>query len=163
MLLEMVLANHVFVLCSLSSSPDVTSVRTGSAVPSAFEAASQVVLVMKDLPVNVGDIRDAGSIPGAGRPPLEEGTATHSSTLAWRMPWAEEPGGLQSMKSQSWTQLKRLNTKTQDAMESMSEGMGGLEDGLVGASDFPRKGVTPQDMFLKNQGCKRQKHYKTYF
>ena len=31
---------------------------------------------------------------------LEEGMATHSSTLAWRIPWAEEPGGLQSMGSQ---------------------------------------------------------------
>ena len=28
---------------------------------------------------------------------LEEGTATHSSLLAWRIPWTEEPGGLQSM------------------------------------------------------------------
>ena len=32
--------------------------------------------------------------------PLEEGMATHSSILAWRIPWREEPGGLQSMKSQ---------------------------------------------------------------
>ena len=32
--------------------------------------------------------------------PLEEGTATHSSILAWRVPWTEEPGGLQSMGSQ---------------------------------------------------------------
>ena len=32
--------------------------------------------------------------------PLEEGIATHSSILAWRIPWAEEPGGLQSMGSQ---------------------------------------------------------------
>ena len=31
--------------------------------------------------------------------------ATHSSTLAWRIPWTEEPGGLQSMGSQSWTRL----------------------------------------------------------
>ena len=29
--------------------------------------------------------------------PLEEGMATHSSVLAWRIPWTEEPGGLQSM------------------------------------------------------------------
>ena len=29
--------------------------------------------------------------------PLEEGMAAHSSILAWRMPWTEEPGGLQSM------------------------------------------------------------------
>ena len=32
---------------------------------------------------------------------LEEETATHSSILAWRIPWTEEPGGLQSMESQS--------------------------------------------------------------
>ena len=32
--------------------------------------------------------------------PLEEGMATHSSILAWRIPWAEEPGGLQSTGSQ---------------------------------------------------------------
>ena len=38
--------------------------------------------------------RDAGSIPGSGR---EKGMATHSSTLAWRIPWTEELGGLQSM------------------------------------------------------------------
>ena len=33
--------------------------------------------------------------------PLEEGMATHSSILAWRIPWTEEPRGLQSMRSQS--------------------------------------------------------------
>ena len=32
--------------------------------------------------------------------PLEKGMVTHSSTLAWRIPWTEEPGGLQSMGSQ---------------------------------------------------------------
>ena len=37
--------------------------------------------------------------------PLEEGTATHSSILAWRVPWTEEPGGLQPMGSQSQTRL----------------------------------------------------------
>ena len=36
---------------------------------------------------------------------LEKEMATHSSTLAWRIPWTEEPGGLQSMGSQSLTQL----------------------------------------------------------
>ena len=33
----------------------------------------------------------------AGEEPLEKGTATHSSVLTWRVPWTEEPGGLQSM------------------------------------------------------------------
>ena len=32
--------------------------------------------------------------------PLEEGWATHSSVLVWRIPWTEEPGGLQSLRSQ---------------------------------------------------------------
>ena len=32
--------------------------------------------------------------------PLEKGLATHSSILAWRIPWIEEPGGMQSMGSQ---------------------------------------------------------------
>ena len=43
--------------------------------------------------------RDPGLIPG-WEDPLEKGTATHSSTRAWRIPWTEEPGGLQSMGSQ---------------------------------------------------------------
>ena len=37
--------------------------------------------------------------------PLEKGMATHSSILAWRLPWTQEPGGLQSMGSQSRTRL----------------------------------------------------------
>ena len=36
---------------------------------------------------------------------LEREMATHSSILAWRIPWTEEPGRLQSMGSQSWTRL----------------------------------------------------------
>ena len=39
----------------------------------------------------------------------EEGTATHSSILAWRIPWTEEPGGLESIGSQSQTQQKQLS------------------------------------------------------
>ena len=35
--------------------------------------------------------------------PLEKGTATHSSILAWRIPWTEEPGGLQSAGSQRFS------------------------------------------------------------
>ena len=38
--------------------------------------------------------------------PLEEGMGTHSSILAWRIPWTEEPGSLQSMGMQSQIQLK---------------------------------------------------------
>ena len=45
---------------------------------------------------NAGDINDVGSVPGS-EDPLEEGMATHSSVLAWRIPWTEEPGGLRSI------------------------------------------------------------------
>ena len=37
--------------------------------------------------------------------PLEKRMAIHSSILVWRNPWTEEPGRLQSIASQSWTQL----------------------------------------------------------
>ena len=37
--------------------------------------------------------------------PLEKGMTIHSSILAWRIPWTEEPGGLQSIGSQSQTGL----------------------------------------------------------
>ena len=58
-----------------------------------------MALIVKDLPLNAGDVRDIGSIPGSGRSP-GGGHGNPSSILAWRIPWAEEPGGLQSMKLQ---------------------------------------------------------------
>ena len=42
--------------------------------------------------------------------PLEEEMATHSSILAWRIPWTGQPGGLQFMGSQSQTQLSDKHT-----------------------------------------------------
>ena len=55
--------------------------------------------MVKTPPANTGDIRDMGSILG-WEDPLEQGMATHFSILAWRVPWTEEPGGLQSTGSQ---------------------------------------------------------------
>ena len=53
-----------------------------------------MALVVKTVPAHT---RDPSSIPVLG---LEKGTATHSSILAWRIPWTEEPGRIQSMGSQ---------------------------------------------------------------
>ena len=64
----------------------------------------QVPTVVKNLPANAGDARDVDSILGQ-KNPLKEEMATHSSILAWRIQWTQEPGGLQSMGSQSWTWL----------------------------------------------------------
>ena len=55
--------------------------------------------MVKNPPANAGDARDKGSIPGSGIS-LEEGMASHSSILAWRIPRAEEPDGPQSSGSQ---------------------------------------------------------------
>ena len=61
----------------------------------------------KESACNVGDL---GSIPGLGRSP-GEGVATHLSIVAWRIPWTEEPGGLQSLGLQSQTRLSDLKKK----------------------------------------------------
>ena len=67
----------------------------------------QVALVVKNLLVKAGD---AGSILG-GEDRLEEGMATHSSVLAWRIPQTKEPGGLWSVESQRET-AEGLSTRT---------------------------------------------------
>ena len=56
--------------------------------------------MVKNLPTNAGDIRDTGSIPGSGRSTGASSIATHSSILAWGIPWTEEQGRLQSIESQ---------------------------------------------------------------
>ena len=59
-----------------------------------------MVLLVKNPPANAGDVRDMGLMPGSGwEDPLEEEMATHSSILAWTVPWTEEPGRLWSTGS----------------------------------------------------------------
>ena len=48
---------------------------------------------------NAGEVRDTGLIPES-EDHLEKEMTTHSGTLAWRIPWTEGPGGLQSIESQ---------------------------------------------------------------
>ena len=69
-----------------------------------------MALVVKNPPVNAGDLEMW--IWSLGQEdPLEEGVATHSSILAWRIPRTAEPSGLQSIASQraGWTRLKWLS------------------------------------------------------
>ena len=64
--------------------------------------------MVKNPPANAG----RPWVQSLGREdPLEEGTATHSSVPAWRIPWTEESGGLQPIGSQSRTRLERLSTR----------------------------------------------------
>ena len=55
--------------------------------------ASEVALVVNNLPANAGDVRDTGSIPGSGISP-GGGNGYPLQILAWRIPWTEEPGRL---------------------------------------------------------------------
>ena len=55
--------------------------------------------MVKKRPVNAGDLKDVVLILG-WEDPLEEDIATHSSILAWKIPWTEKSGGLQSIVSQ---------------------------------------------------------------
>ena len=79
-----------------------------------WASPSQVVLVVKNPPTSVGDIRDTvqslgweeSSGGGHGSPPM----TTHSSILAWRIPWREEPHRPQFIVSQSQTWLKLFST-----------------------------------------------------
>ena len=53
-------------------------------------------------------MEDSGSIPGLEHL-LEKEMATHSSILAWKIPWMEEPDGLEPMGSQESDKTERLN------------------------------------------------------
>ena len=74
--------------------------------------------VVKNPPANAGDAGDTGSTPGSERP-LEEEMATHSSILAWKIPWTEEPGGLQAMGSKTVRQNLVTNTFTFTIMSTL--------------------------------------------
>ena len=74
-----------------------------------------MALVVKTSPASAGDVRDMGSVPGLGRCP-GGGHGNHSSILAWRIPWTQEPSGLQSIGSQraghDWSDLACMYTGT---------------------------------------------------
>ena len=70
------------------------------------ETGSQVAQVIKNLPASAGDM---GSIPKSGRSPGEG--EQQPTPVSWRIPWTEEPGGLQSVGSPRIRQLKPLSTQ----------------------------------------------------
>ena len=61
-----------------------------------------MVPVAMNPPTNAGDVRDQVQSLDWNNP-LEEGTATHYSILAWRIPWIEEPSRLDHRIAKSWT------------------------------------------------------------
>ena len=75
-------------------------------------AGAWVALVARNPPVNAGDVRAVGSIPGSGRSP-GGGHGNPSSVLAWRLPWTEEPGGLQPTGRKESDTPERASTRTE--------------------------------------------------
>ena len=68
----------------------------GKGYPLQYSWASLVAQLVKNLPA----VQEAWVQSLSQEDPLEKGMVTHSSVLAWRSPWTEEPGGPQSMESQ---------------------------------------------------------------
>jgi len=77
------------------------------------EIGASQIAQWKEFACSTEDARDTGSITGR-EDPLEEEMATHSSILAWRIPWTGEPGKLQSMGSKEQDKTERLNMHTQE-------------------------------------------------
>ena len=71
---------------------------SGKRITTSHMVAITLFLIKHTFWNVVCTVGDPGSIPGQ-EDPLEKGMATHPSVLAWRIPWTEEPGGLQSMGS----------------------------------------------------------------
>ena len=71
--------------------------------------------MVKNWPANAGDNETQVRFP-SWEDPLEEGMTTHSSILAWRIPWTEEPGGLLSKGLQrvghNWSDLACMHIQT---------------------------------------------------
>ena len=88
-------------------------------VPINHFGASKVVLVIKDPLARAGDVRDMD-----WEDLLEEGMATHFSLLAWRIPWTEEPGSLQSVMSHrvrhDWSDLACTHANHFDSQTEQS-------------------------------------------
>ena len=91
--------------------PPKSATRTSSSALSC-PISHQVLLVLKNLPADVGDMGDEGRFL-VREDPLEQGIATHSSILVWKIPWIR--GAWRAMVhgiSKSQAQLKRLSTHT---------------------------------------------------
>ena len=68
--------------------------------------------MVKNLPANARDGRGAGESLGC-EDPLEEEMATHSSIIAWKIPWTEDPGDLQSIGSKELDMTEQLSAHAQ--------------------------------------------------
>ena len=76
-----------------------------AAHPEASEAGREAYRCSEEMVKNLPAVQETWVQSMGWEDPLEKGMAIHSNILAWRIPWTEEPGGLQSMVLQSQTRL----------------------------------------------------------
>ena len=96
--------------------------------------ASLVAQVVKTLP----EMQETGVWSLGWEGPLEKGMATHTSILAWRIPWTEEPRGLQSMgstKNRTWLSDLRFQALESVVEETLTWSSGALVSGLSSATN----------------------------
>ena len=84
---------------SLEKSTGLGSTRLELEIDSAHDRASLEAQMVKNLP-EMQELQETQVLSLGQEDPLEEGMATHSSILAWKIPWLEEPGRLQPMELQ---------------------------------------------------------------
>ena len=105
----------VYLFVTYLCSVNVSSLRANT-LSILIPWASQMVLVVKSLPANAGDVTDAGSILGSGRSP-GGGLGNPFQYSCLQNPWTEEPGWLWPIESQrirhNWSELARTNPPTQ--------------------------------------------------
>ena len=73
-------------------------------------------VMVKNPPANAGDIEETWIRSPGQEDPLEEGMTTHSSILAWRIPWTEEPGGYSQWGHKELDTTEQLNTVQHSSM-----------------------------------------------
>ena len=107
-----------------------------STSPILFSSSLEVAQTVKHLPA----VRET-RVPAVGwEDPLEKEMATHSSALAWKIPWTEEPGRLQSMGvTKSWTRLSHFTSLHRVPFSSS------LLGGIFGRKSYRRVSRKPFD------------------
>ena len=121
--------------------------------PASFQGKPDRASLVAQMVKNLLAMREIHVQSLGQEDPLEEGMATHSSVLAWRIPWTEEPGGLQSTRS------RRVKSNTQERQQRGARGVGRQEEVVLapGEAGRPSGKAGPTRACLKAQGRSLQK------
>ena len=119
--------------------------------PYRFGWASPVAQMVKSPPA----MKETWVWPLGQEDPLEKGTATHSSILAWRIPWTEQPGRLQSMGSPRVRHNRVTNTHTSEQVRKGEGSVSGDHNLHTAAPNLEFSALSPLShrVFLLHLPC----------